>query len=162
MMTSSVRAGPAPPLPLSPHPRHHPTHRPPPPHASACTSAPSRDACARAELAAPVPTTARTQVPFPRWRCTCAVRVRRPCLAPCLRRALSRVCSASRSRSSCFRYSRMLFEFGQGWLRLSFRADDYYHDDLSYLGLCITLLLGFFFGIIIVPDLHHELSPQST
>jgi len=56
----------------------------------------------------------------------------------------------------------MLFEFGQGWLRLSFRADDYYHDDLSYLGLCITLLLGFFFGIIIVPDLHHELSPQFT
>ena len=137
-MTSSARAGPAPPLPLSPS--HHHIHRPPPPHASACTSAPSRDACAHAELAAPVPTTARTQGPFPRWRCTCAVRVRRPCRAPCLRRALARVCSASRSRSSSFRYSRMLFEFGQGWLRLSFRDDDYYDDDLSYLGLCITFI----------------------
>jgi hypothetical protein len=58
----------------------------------------------------------------------------------------------------------MLFEFAQGWLRLSFRDDDYYDDDLSYLGLCITFIsvAWFFFRIIIVPDLYHELSPQST
>jgi hypothetical protein len=45
----------------------------------------------------------------------------------------------------------------RGWLRLSFRDDDYYDDDLSYLGLCITFIsvAWFFFSN------HHRTRPLS-
>jgi hypothetical protein len=133
MTTSSGPAGPAPPLLPSPLPHHRRARQPRPLRASACTLAPSRGWCAHAglALASATSTVARTQRRFPRQRRMSAARANQLCRvrSMILKQVPAQVCSASRSRSSCFRCK------GSGIGRRVSLLDDEYNTEFSSFGI---------------------------